>query len=314
VLGWSAIQAACGGPSGPESESDAAVHDAQEGEARDATSVVDGPALDGSMDGLSVDATSDAGRAGDSGADAGPADGASADANTACSVTGSAGAAASSGFTGTFTSYFALFDSIPCAAPADCVPTCVSAGGTHASCTQGEQCLSDSCPDGGLDCIECLPPTYWLDTSGALGQPGSGVAGNPANDIQAFDNGYNDSLEVTNFQVALPTGAAVRGIEFSVDRMANDGNAADQSVRILKGGVATGADRASSAPWPQTYTPTTYGGPTDTWASSWTATDVASAAFGISITPQYVQSAGNDTVDIDSVTVTVFYGGTPGCP
>ena len=85
------------------------------------------------------------------------------------------------------------------------------------------------------NCIECLPPTYWLDTSGALGQPGSGASGNPANDVQAFDNGYNDSLEVTDFQIALPQGAVVRGIEFSVDRMANDGNATDQSVRVPQG-------------------------------------------------------------------------------
>jgi hypothetical protein len=190
----------------------------------------------------------------------------------------------------------------------------MSAGGTRSSCAQGEQCLLDLCPDGGNNCVECLPPTYWLDPSGALGQPGSGVTGTPANDVQAFDNGYNDSLLVTDFGISLPAGAQVRGVEFSVDRSADDANASDQSVRLVQGGSLAGTDHASHGAWPQTFTPQTYGGPSDAWGLPLAAADVESSAFGISITPQYALSAGNDRVEIDSVSLTVFYGGVAGCP
>ncbi len=236
------------------------------------------------------------------------------DVSAICSVSGIGTVARSSGYSGTSSAYFELFDSVACATGADCVPSCTAAGGTSDSCSVGSQCLSDICPDGGFGCLECLPPTYWLDTWGALGQPGSGANGSFAIDIQAFDNGYNDSLDITSFQIRLPAGASVRGIAFTVDRSADDDNASDQSVRLLKGGEPVGLDRGSREPWPQTFTPMVYGGPSDTWGASWTAADVEAADFGIEITPQYSSLAGNDRIDIDSVSVTVYYGATPGCP
>lgn len=253
-------------------------------------------------------------------ADGGPVDSATTDGSSAsdvsaaCSVSGMGTVARSSGFSGTSSAYFALFDNVACVTATDCVPSCMAAGGTSDSCSVGSQCLSDICPDGGYGCLECLPPTYWLDTPEALGLPGSGANGNFANDIQAFDNGYNDSLNVTSFPIRLPAGASVRGIAFTVDRSADDDNASDQSVRVLRGGEPIGIDRGSPEPWPQTFTPMTYGGPTDTWGASWSPADVEAADFGIEITPQYLLSTGNDSVDIDSVGVTVYYGGTPGCP
>ena len=267
----------------------------------------------------SVDAGDDASAGADASddvaAEASVADGGPGSVDAAsCSVSGYATAARSAGFAGSSTAYFALFDSVACNAVSDCVPSCTSAGGTTASCTQGLQCVTDLCADGGLDCVMCLPPTYWLDPEGALGQPGSGTTGTPAYDVQAFDNGYNDPLEVTNFPIVLPTGASVRGIAFSIDRSADDVNATDVSVTILKAGVPVGTDHASAAAWPQSYTVATYGGPTDTWGTTWTASDVAAADFGVSITPQYLMSAGNDRVYIDSVAVTVYYGGIAGCP
>jgi hypothetical protein len=256
----------------------------------------------------------DAGRDGAPTADAGSATDAAIDAAGGCSVTAHAGAARSTGFSGTNSAFDGLFDTVPCATPADCVPSCTAAGGTSASCSSGSLCLEDSCPDGGTSCLMCLPPTYWLDPQGALGQPGSGASGTPADDTQALDNGYNDTLEVTQFHVALPAGAVVRGIVFDVDKSADDDQAADESVRVLKGGAATGTDHKAAGTWPTTYTETPYGGPLDLWGATWTAADVQSNDFGIAITPQYLSQAGNDHADIDSVSVTVFYSGTPGCP
>ena len=230
-------------------------------------------------DGLSpVDTGAEAATSHDGGPrDAGASIDGASDAAPGCSISGRATAARSSGFSGGSSAYFSLFDSVPCAMAAECVPSCVGAGGTTGSCALGEQCVTDFRSDGGFGCIECLPPTYWLDPSGALGQPGSGTTTTPANDVQAFDNGYNDSLLVTGFAITLPNGALVRGIQFDVDRSADDGNGADQSVRALRAGTAVGVDHAIDAPWPQSYTVATYGGPDDNWGVSWSASDVGAA-------------------------------------
>jgi hypothetical protein len=311
--------AACGGSTGESTPT------ADAGRGADASNTVSdaASAMDAKVDGVTQDARgsgSDGAGADGASADAGPTDAGPTDASVGdtgagCSVSHLAGAARSTGFSGTNTAFDSLFDSVPCTTPADCVPSCMAAGGTMASCSTGSLCLEDTCPDGGTgSCLMCLPPAYWLDPTGALGQPGSGTSGTPADDTQVFDNGYNDTLQVTQFGIALPAGATVRGIRFTVDRVADDDNATDQSVRVLKAGAATGTDHATSTHWPLMYTPTPYGSALDLWGATWTAADVESSGFGIAITPQYLITAGNDHVDIDSVTATVFYGGTPGCP
>ena len=150
--------------------------DVEAGGAQDAASATS-PGMDAAAD---EQTQSDAPAAADGGTDADATttdaagvDAGEAQASDACSVSATGTAARSTGFSGSDTAYFALFDSVPCSAPADCVPSCVAAGGTATSCAMGSQCLSDLCPDGGESCVVCIPPTYWLDTQGALTQPGS---------------------------------------------------------------------------------------------------------------------------------------------
>lgn len=328
VFGVVTLTVACGGDSTSIAETSP---DAQPGDAQGTSMPADAGGQDahtdatvstapGSDGGLDATAAPDAPETAslDAGEHDAPAsaDGSSkpppSDGSTACSVTASARAAESTGFTGADDAYFALYN-VPCSVASDCVQSCTAAGGTSASCTLGSQCVDDPCDDGGVSCPHCLPPTYWLDMSGALGQPGAGMS-LAANDLQAFDNGYNDSMTVTNFGLVLPAGATVRGIEFHVDREASDDLATDQSIRVMKTGAPIGLDYASGMPVPQAFTEMTYGGPTDTWGASWVAADVAATGFGISMTEQYGMTAGNDTVYVDSVTATVFYGGTTGCP
>jgi hypothetical protein len=305
---------ACGGDD--SSSSDAGIGDASPDGTTVGDATGDSPENDVAPRDAGPDSSTDDASGSDAEGDSGDGDTGSfppPDAS-ACSLSAYTTTVRSGGFGGTDNAYFDLFDSLACTSASDCVAPCMNAGGTTASCAQGSQCLPDLCPDGGSDCVECLPPTYWLDPQGASGTPGSGNGAVAANDVQAFDNGYNDSLVATGFHLALPSGAVVRGIAFLVDRSANDDNAADANIRIVKGGTAIGTDHASDAHWPQTYATATYGGPADTWGATWTTDDIAAADFGISITPQYLMSAGNDSVQVDSIAVTVYYGGTAGCP
>jgi len=333
----------CGGSTN-SSGTDSLLHSATPSGDAAAEAEAHAPAPDGSVDGTVVDGMEYAGDSADaleeSATDAialSPSDGAaetlgdssqppdaSLDASpavdaSACALrtaTVRATAARSTGYGGTWEAYGNLYY-VPCAVASDCVSSCVEAGGTQTSCSLGSQCTWDGCADGGISqCLMCLPPTYWLDVTGALGLPDSGAnpLSVPATDNQAFDNGYNDTLEITGFGLAVPSGSVIRGLSFQVDRSADDDQASDESVRILKSGVPVGVDHALNQTWPQgVYATVTYGGAGDTWGVSWTAADVNGSAFGVAITPQYLSSAGNDHVDIDSVVASVVYSGS-GCP
>ena len=82
-------------------------------------------------------------------------------------------------------------------------------------------------------------------------------------------------------------------------------------IRIVRGGTASGANRASTTPWPTALTYVSYGGPDDTWGLPWTSADVASNDLGIAIRPRYTDTAGNDRAHVDAVRMTVFY--SAGC-
>lgn len=80
----------------------------------------------------------------------------------------------------------------------------------------------------------------------------------------------------------------------------------DHSVRLLKGGVVTGSDLASSVAWPATDTYVTYGGATELWGTSWSLAEVNAADFGAVIAAR-VQNA---TARVDHMRLTVYYYST----
>ena len=91
-----------------------------------------------------------------------------------------------------------------------------------------------------------------------------------------------------------------------------DEHAVDDSVHILKNGVAVGPDRSKTARWPAELAYASYGGPSDTWGQTWTAADLQATGFGIAIAARYTETAGNDRAYVDFVRAQVYY--TPaGC-
>ena len=79
-------------------------------------------------------------------------------------------------------------------------------------------------------------------------------------------------------------------------------------MQVLQNGVPVGANRARDDSWPTSLTYAQYGSGGDTWGASWTADDIRSAGFGISITPQYTgPAAGNERGYIDSANVVIFF-------
>src|SRR5690606_18499374 len=62
---------------------------------------------------------------------------------------------------------------------------------------------------------------------------------------------------------------------------ATSGGVVDNVVRLSTGGVLVGDNKANGTNWPTTETTRTYGGPTDTWGRTWSASEVN--ALGVAL-------------------------------
>jgi len=203
----------------------------------------------------------------------------------------------SAGFSGDYTNdYYPLY-SHACSTVGDCAAACVTAGGTQASCAASE-CV-DSTPD------YCLPPTYWVDFDQLLTE---GDSQESSTWLIMVNNPYRDPLLATNFQFEIPSGAKIRGISFSINEAAGSANMiADYSVRALANNQPVGLDRGKTTAWTTTFHPEIYGGASDLWGTTWTPDVVNASGFGISLTPLYLDSAGNERAYVDIIRATVTY-------
>jgi len=242
------------------------------------------------------DALADVGR--DVRKDAPPSDAPSSNCPARATAPAGPHAGISAGYAGNLTDYSALYN-VVCTTVQDCATACVAVGGTSDSCLAGSDCI----PDSSGSSRHCLPPTYWrygdqvldesADSSGAAEQTLVIIA-------------YNDPLAVTDFRIAVPAGATIRGIQFDVRRSALDPQAVDDSIRVLRGGQPVGTEHRNSESWPADLTYVTYGGPTDTWGETWTAADFQAPGFGIAVAARYA-AAGNSRAYVDYVRATIYY-------
>lgn len=140
---------------------------------------------------------------------------------------------------------------------------------------------------------------------------------NPSN-AQLSDNSYATSvllitqisnyLKATNFNFNIPSDATINGITVSVERSSNTLNGThDSSVKLVKGGVISGNDKASGSTWPTSDAVATYGSATDLWGLTLTPSDVNDSTFGFVIAPVADLAS---TAQIDQITIQVDYSGS----
>lgn len=123
---------------------------------------------------------------------------------------------------------------------------------------------------------------------------------------------FNSSqyLKATNFGFSIPSGATIDGIVVEVELKASSvGYIRDSSVKIVKGGTASGTDKKRSPGvfWPNTDTVITYGGSTDLWGLSWSDTDINASDFGLAFSPSVDTGKTSITAYIDHIRITVYY-------
>lgn len=144
------------------------------------------------------------------------------------------------------------------------------------------------------------------------------VAWTAAGNAQLSDDSYATSvlllgqitnyLKATNFGFAIPNDATVTGITVNIERSTNTlSSTQDNSVKIVKGGVIAGNDKAVGTLWGTSDAVAVYGSATDTWGLSWVPSDINSSTFGVVISA-VANLAG--TSQIDFISIVVDYTGS----
>lgn len=165
------------------------------------------------------------------------------------------------------------------------------------------QCSSQGPFAGNVFSIDAsIGNTSWANTGDASASDYTyaNATGTSTGDITNY-------LTVTDFSFSIPSTATICGIEVIIENSVSGAMqiVSDNSVKLIKGGVITGNDYASSNPWSTSSSIISYGGSTDTWGTTWTASDINSSSFGIAVSANLSSYAS--TAQIDYISINVYY-------
>ncbi len=147
--------------------------------------------------------------------------------------------------------------------------------------------------------------------------PNVKVSDNQRSNSSSFVNSYSivssNYLVETGLGFAVPVTATICGIQVDAERRQQGAGTGcsvkDNSVKIVKNGVITGTEHASTLVYPGLDIYGSYGGPNDLWGTTWTPSDINATNFGVA----YSTCLKTDAVgifmsaEIDHMQITVFY-------
>jgi hypothetical protein len=168
-----------------------------------------------------------------------------------------------------------------------------------------------------------------LPTSGTDDSAVGTVAWSNPGNITASDNTYalfsssvsgsvSHYLKGLTFGFAIPAGATINGITMVNARKGNFSqigkDCKDNTLSLVKAGVVESTNKAdTSTRWPTTEADATYGSASDLWSSTWTASDINNANFGVVLSAK-LTTDGTQDCSVDNFTITVTYTAAAGNP
>jgi type IX secretion system substrate protein len=120
---------------------------------------------------------------------------------------------------------------------------------------------------------------------------------------------YARGMITQNFGFSIPVTSTITGIKAEVLRKASaNQDILDTIVRLYKGGMLAGNNKASIIYWTTTAAYEAYGDSTDLWGATWTAADINANDFGLFYKPRNKAMNTNFiTAFVDHVQITVYY-------
>ncbi|MCX6223378.1 MAG: MBG domain-containing protein, partial [Bacteroidia bacterium] len=157
--------------------------------------------------------------------------------------------------------------------------------------------------------------------AGLAANSGSGTAWANLNYISADDgnavtaaissSGSSQNLHTTGYGFSIPSNATILGIDVSINRWGSStsgGGIQDVTVSLLKGGAATGSNKAVTGSWSTTNTTVVnYGGTADLWGTSWTPAETNATNFGVTLAVENLTTYASRTANVDYIKITVTY-------
>lgn len=121
-----------------------------------------------------------------------------------------------------------------------------------------------------------------------------------------FKNTATKYLQGTNYTFNLPLKAVVNGITVKIRRESSAINTTkDNVVSLIKGGVVTGNNKATTTYWGDSFQEITYGGSSDLWGTTWTRAEINSSNFGVALSA--INNNNNKSATVDYMQITVNY-------
>ncbi len=119
-----------------------------------------------------------------------------------------------------------------------------------------------------------------------------------------------NTLRLTNFGFAIPSGATINGILVEVRMQGANGKSQDQTIQLRKASGPVGSNKArNKAIWPRKSARyIRFGGSSDLWGTTWSHTDINNASFGIDIVAKSRKETA--TPRVEYVRITVSYNQT----
>ncbi len=113
-------------------------------------------------------------------------------------------------------------------------------------------------------------------------------------------------LDLTGFGLSVPSISSIVGIEVQIEKSAGTSTRVyDNLIQLMVNGTPVGSDLKNTTAWPTTEASTTYGGSTNLWGRTWTASEISN--LGLRIQANRNSSTGNVAANIDYVTIKVYY-------
>ena len=106
-------------------------------------------------------------------------------------------------------------------------------------------------------------------------------------------------LKCTGFGFGIPSGATINGVHIAITASASAGTSAAQ-VQLVKGGSVAGTAKSGAS-----FPAGPYGGASDLWGTTWSATEINASGFGVALSG--TGSANGCDLTFSDVAITVYY-------
>lgn len=156
-------------------------------------------------------------------------------------------------------------------------------------------------PSQGPNVPTAVNETGWLSENQALTDNDTGAT------FSLFGAGLTDTLDLSDFNFAIPALAEIIGIEVEIQHAdSSPDKVSDAQVQLLKAGSPVGTDKGTDTFIGGTSFQTrNYGGAADLWGTTWTAAEINASGFGVRLV--YEAIAGPTTASVDVAKITVTY-------